>query len=63
MFAQSYFELAVVHNILHHFFVWIFYHFPYLPILEVDMALITKYEYDKYFSIATWGKQGGSCEK
>ena len=23
---------------------------------------ITKYDYDKYFSIYAWGKSGGSCD-
>ena len=62
MFAQSYFALPVLHNVLHHFFSWAFYHFTCLPILEGYIIIITNYEYDKYFSISTWGKSGASCD-
>ena len=62
MFDQSCFSLSVNHNTLHHFFACTFYHFTCLPILEGSITGITKYGYDKYFSIAAWGKSGGSYD-
>ena len=29
---------------------------------KVDIIRITKYDYDKYFIIAEWGKSCGSCD-
>ena len=59
MFAQSYFALPELHNILHHFFAWTFYHFTCLPILEGDIIRIANYDHDKYFTIAAWGESVG----
>ena len=61
-FDQSYFAPPVLHNILHHFFAWKFYHFTYLPILEGYIIKITNYYYDKYFSIDAWENLGVSCD-
>ena len=44
------------------FFYRKFYHFTCLPILEVDIIRITKYDYDKSFSISAWGESGRSCD-
>ena len=63
MFDQYYLALTVLHNILYNIFAWKFYHFTSLPILEGDIIGITNYDYDKYLSISTWGKPGGSCDK
>ena len=62
IFDQYYFSLPVLHNILHHFSAWTFYHFTYLPILERYILCITNYDYDKYFSIAAWIKSGATCD-
>ena len=61
MIDQYYFALPVNHNTLHHFF-WNFNHFTFLPILEGAIIGITNHDYDKYFSIATWGKSDESCD-
>ena len=63
MFAQSYFALPVLHNVLHHFFSWAFYHFTCLPISEGSLTRtkLTDYYYDKYFIIYAWIKSGESC--
>ena len=58
IFAQSYLTLPVNHNSLHNYFAWTFYHFTCFPVLEGDIIRIANYDYDKYFSISTWGKPG-----
>ena len=30
--------------------------------MEGDIVRITNCDYDKYFSIAAWGKSGGTCD-
>ena len=62
MFAQSYFVLPVNHNTLDHFFAWTFYHFTCFHILEGAIIRITKYDYNKYFSITALAISGGSCD-
>ena len=62
MFAKYYFVLPLIHNILHHFFTWAFFHLTCLPILEGYILPIENYDYDKYFSTAAWGKSGGTCD-
>ena len=61
MFAR-YFSLPANQNILHPIFAWKSHHFTCLPILEGDILRITNYDYDIFFSIAAWGKSGGSCD-
>ena len=62
MFAQYYFVIPVLHNILNHFFALTLYHFTCLPILEGDITRITKYDYDKYFIISALVNSGGTCD-
>ena len=62
IFAQYYFVLPVLHNILNNCFVWTFHYLNCLTILEGDIISIANYEYYKYFSIAAWGISGGSCD-
>ena len=45
------------------FFSSTFYHFKYFSILEGYIVRFTNYDYDKYFSMAAWGKLGGSCDE
>ena len=54
--------MPVLNNILHHYFAMKFYNFAFLPVLEVDIVWITNYEYDKYFSMATYLKLGGTFD-
>ena len=54
----SYFVLPVNENIFHHYFNCTFYHFTCLIISKGDKIRITKYDYNKYFSIAVWVKPG-----
>ena len=61
-FLNLNFSLPVLHNILNIVFAWKFYHFTCLRIPERYIIRITKYDYDKYFSIAAWRKLGGSCD-
>ena len=63
MFAQYYFALPILHNVLHNCFYWKFYHFTCLPILEGDIEHITNFDYDKYLSIAACGKSGVSYDE
>ena len=63
MFAKSYFSQPELHNILHHFFDCVFYHFNCLHILEGGIISITEYNYHKHSSIAAWGKSGGSFDE
>ena len=58
MFDQYYFSLSLLNKILHNYFACTFYHFSCLSILEGGIIRMTKYDHDKYLSIATWGELG-----
>ena len=59
MFVQSYCSLLVLYNILHGEFVWKFYHFTCLHIMEGGIVHNRNKDHDKYLSIYVWGKSGG----
>ena len=61
MFAQYYFTLLVLHNILHHF-TWGLYHFNCVPILEWYIIPIKNHDIIKYISISALEKAVGSCD-